>query len=197
MDKLKNLTEQLYKEGVEKGKNEADQIVSEANKKAEKIVADANKQAEQIIAKANNEASEMKRKMESEMTLSAKQSINKLKNDISNLIASGIAGDSVKGAFDKDFSQKLIMGILENWKEADMKLVVPTSLEKDFLSFVESSVKGKLQGGIDVVSDEGLSTGFKVGPKDSSYVVEFSEESFNGFFQDYLKPTTRNLLFNN
>ena len=39
--KLQELTDKLYQEGLEKGRAEADSLVSEAKSQAEKIVADA------------------------------------------------------------------------------------------------------------------------------------------------------------
>ena len=44
--KLQELTDKLYQEGLEKGRAEADSLVSEAKSQAEKIVADARAEAE-------------------------------------------------------------------------------------------------------------------------------------------------------
>ena len=46
MEKIQELTEKIYREGVEKGKAEAARIVEEANAEAAKIVAAAKEQAE-------------------------------------------------------------------------------------------------------------------------------------------------------
>ena len=50
MEKIQELTEKIYREGVEKGQQEADRIVAEAKAQAEKIVAEAKEQAENICS---------------------------------------------------------------------------------------------------------------------------------------------------
>ncbi len=58
MEKIQELTEKIYREGVEKGQAEADRIVAEAKQKAEQIVAEAREQAKAIEAQAQKKASE-------------------------------------------------------------------------------------------------------------------------------------------
>ena len=50
MEKIQELTEKLFREGVEKGKAEADRIVAEAKEQAARIVAEAREQANAIEA---------------------------------------------------------------------------------------------------------------------------------------------------
>ena len=47
--KLQELTDKLYQQGLEKGRNEADSLVAEAKSKAQKIVADAEAQGIRLI----------------------------------------------------------------------------------------------------------------------------------------------------
>ena len=48
-NKLQQLTQKLYDEGLEKGRAEADRLVAEAKKEAAKIVAEARAQAEDCL----------------------------------------------------------------------------------------------------------------------------------------------------
>ena len=48
-NKLQQLTQKLYDEGLEKGRAEADRLVGEAKNEAAKIVAEARAQAEEIV----------------------------------------------------------------------------------------------------------------------------------------------------
>ena len=58
-NKIQELTDKLVKEGIEKGKNEGDKIISEANDKAASIIDDAKKEAEAIINEAQKKAAEL------------------------------------------------------------------------------------------------------------------------------------------
>lgn len=51
-NKLQQLTEKLYKEGLSKGRAEAEAILAKAHADAEKIVAEAQDKAKTIVAKA-------------------------------------------------------------------------------------------------------------------------------------------------
>ena len=52
-NKLQQLTQKLYDEGLEKGRAEAERLVSEAKSEAAKIIADAKAEAEAIVKAAN------------------------------------------------------------------------------------------------------------------------------------------------
>ena len=59
-NKLQELTDKLYSEGLSKGKAEGEQILADAKKQAEAILAQARKQAEDILAKAGKDAEDLK-----------------------------------------------------------------------------------------------------------------------------------------
>ena len=58
-NKIQELTDKIYREGVEKGNEEAQRLVSEAQAQAEKLIEDAKKQAESILAEAKKSADEL------------------------------------------------------------------------------------------------------------------------------------------
>ena len=60
-NKLQELTDKLYNEGLSKGKAEGEQLLAEAREKSESIIAEAKKQAEEIIAKAHSACKPRKR----------------------------------------------------------------------------------------------------------------------------------------
>jgi len=60
-NKLQELTEKIYKEGLAKGTEEAAQIVGKAKEDASKIIANATKEAEQIVAKPKNRPTTIRR----------------------------------------------------------------------------------------------------------------------------------------
>ncbi|MDD2526155.1 MAG: hypothetical protein PHH63_07565, partial [Bacteroidales bacterium] len=65
-NKIQELTEKIYNEGVEKGKEEALRIVNEAKDTEKKMLAEAQKQADQILADAKKSAQELKNNTEAE-----------------------------------------------------------------------------------------------------------------------------------
>ena len=63
-DKLQELTDRLYNEGLSKGKHDGEELVQKAQAEADRIIAYAKAEAERIVAQANKEAEELKKKLE-------------------------------------------------------------------------------------------------------------------------------------
>ena len=59
MEKIQELTEKIYSEGVERGRQEADRIIAEAQEKAQAIIAEAQQKAKNIQATAERAAAEL------------------------------------------------------------------------------------------------------------------------------------------
>ena len=68
-NKLQELTEKIYLEGVEKGKTEAEQLISNAEQEAKAIITKAQSEAEKIKADALKHASELDKNTKSELKL--------------------------------------------------------------------------------------------------------------------------------
>ena len=106
---LSELTDKIYAEGVEKGKEQASAIVAEAEQKAADIIAAAEKKAAQTLEAAKAAAAELDKNTRSELKLYAEQSVNAIKTEVTNLLTDKLAADSVKAATaDAKFMQKII-----------------------------------------------------------------------------------------
>ena len=109
-NKIQELTDKIYREGVEKGNEEAQRIVDEARKEAEKLLADARQEAETIVAEARKQSDELAENTKSELKLFANQSLSALKTEITNLLTNQTVSQTVKGfVSDKDYFNKFIL----------------------------------------------------------------------------------------
>ena len=97
-NKLQELTDKLFQEGLEKGRAEADNLVAEAKSKAQKIVAEAEARAAEIVAAAEDKAADVEKNAMTEISLAGKQAVAKIKAEIENLIVTKSAGAGVKSA---------------------------------------------------------------------------------------------------
>lgn len=195
MDKIQELTSKLYSEGVEKGKEEAEKILAEANTQKKKILEEAEAKAKQIVDLAKKEASELKSNTESELKLYANQSSEALKSEITNLITDKISSSNVKSATtDISFMQKLIVELVKNWAK-DEKLTIGVESGDELESYIASNAKDLLEKGLKIESVNGIKTGFTVAPEDGTYKVKFGEEEFVEYFKEFLRPQIQKLLF--
>lgn len=200
-NKLQELTQKLYTTGIEKAKNEADQIIAEAQKKADKIIADANAEAVSIINNTKKESTELQLKIESELKLSSKQVISSIKNQITNLVTQDlILNDIDKSLSDKDFIKTIIELMVKKWQpddaeSTDLQIILPVKEKDNFNKYIKEKISDLMKKGLEVNFEDSFKSGFKIAPKDNSYIINFTNEDFDNFFKTYLKAKTANLLY--
>ena len=199
MNKLQELTDKLYNEGLSKGKQEGEAILEKAKTEAESIVETARKEAEQILASARKEADGLKTKVTGDLKLAAEQSIAATKQDIENLIVTKLAGAEVKKALSSaDFVKEVVLAVAKGFKDSgaeDLDVVLPESLRKDLEPFVQKEI-GKILGeGVSASFSKKVSGGFTVSPKDAGYFISFTDETFSELIAEYLRPATKKILF--
>lgn len=83
-DRILELTEKIYNEGIIKAREEASVIIDEAKFKAEDILADAEKKADQILSAARQDATELTQNIQEEIKHAAHQAINTVKQKLPN-----------------------------------------------------------------------------------------------------------------
>jgi V/A-type H+-transporting ATPase subunit E len=200
-DKLQELTQKIYNEGLEKGKNEAAEIVNQAKAEADALVKDANMQAHKIVEDAKKEVEELKKNTNSELVLSSKQAINALKQQLTDLVVSKSVEDALAGAFDdKAFIQNIMLAMVENWDKidssgGDISIILPEKEKGRFDDFLKGKVANRIKAGLDVDFEEGIKSGFKIGPKGGQFKISFTENDFQQFFEQYLRPRTKKMLY--
>ncbi len=200
-DKILELTEKIYNEGIVKSKVAADKIIAEARLEADNIIQSAKKQELEILKQAKIQAVEFKKNTDSEIQLAARQFMSKIKQQITNLVTVAQVEPSVKEAFsDIEFIKNIILALIQNWnpqkpEEFKLKILLPEQVEKEFYDFFETKAISVLNQGIEIQFDAKTTNGFKIGPKDGNYFISFSDKDFENYFKIYIKDRTKKLLF--
>jgi V/A-type H+-transporting ATPase subunit E len=200
-NKLQELTQKLYNEGVEKANVEAEKIIAEAKSEAEKLKQNAEKNAQKIVADAEQKSAEIKKNVEAELTLATKQTVRTVKQQITDMIVSKVIDEPVKKAFDEvKFVKEIIETVVKNWdskkgEAIDLSVLLPADLEKEFSKFFTAKSGKELNANLELSFSDTIKGGFKVGPADGSYKISFSEEDFENFFKSYLRPKTIEMLY--
>ena len=198
-NKLQELTDKLYNEGLSKGKQEGEELLAKAKVQADDIITKAQAEAERIITAAQKQAEEIKTKTASDVKMAASQSIAATKKDIETLIVGKMTGEAVKKALSSaDFIKELIQAVAEKFTTegpVDLNLVLPESLKNDLEPFATKELAKILGAGVEASFSKKVAGGFQIGPKDGGYFVSFTEETFNQLISEYLRPATKKLLF--
>ncbi len=198
-NKLQELTEKLYNEGLSKGKEEGEQLLARARSEAESIVADARKEAEAIVAAANKQAEDLREKTAFDVKMASTQCIQATKKDIEDLLVSAISADSVNQSLsDPDFIKKIITAVAERFsasESSDLALILPASLQQELEPWVSGALAKALGSTPKAEFSKKVAGGFSIGPKDGSWFVSLTDETFRALIAEYLRPVTRKLLF--
>ena len=167
-NKIQELTDKIYREGVEKGNEEAQRLIANAQEEAKKIIEDARKEAESIVNSSRKSADELADNTKSELKLFAGQAVNALKSEVATMVTDKLITASVKDfAQDKDYLNAFIVALASKWS-IDEPIVISTA------------------------DAESL---FTVSPADGSYKVNFGEEEFMNYFKAFLRPQLVEMLF--
>ena len=199
MDKLQELTQKLYEEGLAKGKQDGEALLQKAQSEAEGIVKQAQEEAEAILAKARKDAEDFKVKVEGDVKMAAQQAVQATRSDIENLVVSKVVDGTVdKALANEDYIKGIITAVAQKFsadEPADLSLVLPENLKKSLEPFVKNEL-GKLLGkGVDASFSKKVAGGFKIGPKDGGYFVSLTDDTFKDLIGSYLRPATKKLLF--
>ena len=199
MDKLQELTDKLYNDGLSKGREEGARLLEEARKQADGIIAEARKQADDIVAEAHRQAEDYSQKVTSDLKMAGAQSIQATKKDIENLIIGRIAGDEVKKSLSSaDFVKEIIKAVAQKFtaeESTDLALVLPAALQSELEPFVKGELATLLGKGVEATFSKKVNGGFNIGPKDGGYFISMTDDTFNELISEYLRPVTKKLLF--
>ena len=194
-NKIQELTDKIYREGVAKGNEEAQRLVGNAREEAAKILEDARKEAEAIVAAARKTATETAENTQSEIKLFAGQAVNALKTEVASLLTNQVVTDAVKGfVADKDYLNKFIVSLATQWA-ANEDIVISTADAEGLKKYFAANAKALLDKGVKVEQVNGNKTLFSISPADGSYKVNFGEEEFENYFKEFLRPQLVEMLF--
>lgn len=198
-NKLQELTDKLYNEGLSKGKAEGEAILAKANSEAEEIIAQAKKKADAIVAKAQKDAEDLKTKTAGDIALASRQTVSETRQAIEKLIVAEATDSKVKAALsDEEFIKTIITTAAKAFaegKDCDIELCLPESAKGNLETFVKKEVTKTLGKEVEVKFSKKIGGGFTIGPKDGGYFVNFSDEAFKELISEYLRPATKKILF--
>jgi len=200
-NKLQELTDKLYNEGLSKGKQEADEMLAKAKKEAAEIISNAREEYGKIVSEANREAADIKHKIESEIKMAFRQSLTTLKNQIENTLISNSVNKPITALTENSaLLKELITTAIASFNpkgsdSVSLSLLLPENKRSELEAFIQNDIAKQLKAGIEVGFDKKLQNGFKIGPKNEGYHISFTDKDLQQLFSEYLKPKTREFLF--
>ena len=195
-NKLQELTQQLYDEGLAKGRQEGDRYLEQARLEADKTLSDARERAAHLIEQAQKSAEDIRQKAESDVRLAASQALQTTRRDVENLIIAKVSEQ--KSASDPEFLKEIIRTVAARFTATegpDVSLVLPQALQDKLEPWVKGELSKALGAPVEASFSKKIGGGFTIGPKDGSYFISMTDKTFNALIAEFLRPVTRKLLF--
>lgn len=199
MDKLQELTDKLYNEGLSKGKAEGERLLANAQAEAKATIAKAQAEADAIVAEANAKAEAILQKAASDVKTASAQAMQATKSDIENILLGGISAKPVENALsDPDFLKDIIKAVASQFSSSEQKdiaLILPESLQDKLEPWVSAELSKLVSGKVEANFSKKVAGGFNIGPADGGWYVSLSDETFKSLISEYLRPVTKKILF--
>lgn len=187
--KLLEITDKLFKEGIDKAEEERKIILEKAQLEAVQIMDEARLKSAEIIKKANREASEMQARVNASVKLGIDNILEKLKLDIRHLLVAEVVEGPIKNQLqNSELLQDIILTIVKNvFKSEENQIAVrlqPTDAEK-ISSYIKNQLQAVLQRAPSIIHDEKITAGFKIGIDGSNYIISFTDKDFSALLAQY------------
>lgn len=198
-NKLQELTDKLYREGLSKGKEEGEALLAKAEEKAAEIIEAARVKAGEIIKQAEKDAADYRTKVEGDVKMASMQSLQATRSTIETLMVDGLVGKQTSSSLSSpDFVKEIILAVARKFnaeESVDLDLVLPESLKNELEPFISGELAKTLGKEVSASFSKKVSGGFTIGPKDGSYFISLTDESFRNLIGEYIRPATRKILF--
>lgn len=199
-NKLQELTDTLFREGVEKGEARAAEIVAAAEKKAAHLVAEAEENAAKIVAEAKKAAAQHTLATEADLKLAGAQALSSVKQRIAGCIHEKLIRATCTRLFtDPAALKEIVLAVISRWRSSDrlvlLGVLLPDALKEQLEHEFAASVNELFKDGVTIAFSDTLTGGFRIGPQGGTYAVTFTDEHFAEFFGQYLRPVAKSLVF--
>lgn len=200
-NRLQELTEKLYNEGLEKGRQEAEILLAQTKEQVKKKLREADAKAAAIIAEANRKATDMERKTKEELQQAAKNTLVSLQQQAEQMVLQKTIESPVSTvSLDVNFIEKALLTAIQSWnpgslESVELSVLLPQAMQDQLEERFKTSLHNELFKGIDIQFSPKLEAGFKIGPKNGSYHVFFGVNDFSNLFKSFLRPKMQTYLF--
>lgn len=193
-NKVQEITEKIYREGVEKGQAEAQKIIEAAEAEKTVTLKNAQQEAEKIVADAKKQADELNKNTQAELQLYARRAVEALKSEIANMVTGGVVDAAVGETVNGEWLQKLMLTLATDWVTKE-NVVIQTADAGVLTQFFAGQANNLLNKGVQIEQVNGKPASFAIMPADKSYRVQFGETEFAAYFKEFLRPQLVEMLF--
>jgi len=194
---LREIIDQIKKEGVEAAEAEALAIVNNAKAEAEKIIADAKAEAEKMISNARTENERIVRSGEDSIRQAGRNLLISFRESVAREV-NNILSENVSSVYSSDELTRLIVSAVEGWTSRTDAESITVIMNEDDLKALEASIvcelKQKMLRGVTFKAGDTFEGGFRIALNGDGAYYDYSAEAVVEMLSAYLTPKVKELL---
>lgn len=194
-NKVQQLADKIYQEGVQKASAEADQIIQKAKEESERILSETRQQVEEMKARQERDMQAMESNTKAEVRLASQQAMEAVRSEILEMITEKVVTRAVDKAFSNPSAlYEVVLKMAQQWANQE-EITIATKDAKELQTYFEEEAQDLLHEGVTIKSVNGKAHTFTLSPKDGAYKVTIGKEAFAEYFKEFASPRLRAFLF--
>ncbi len=194
---LKELIEQIKKNGVEEAESEAAAIVAKAKEEAEQIVADAKAEAEKMLSLAKAENDRMVRVSEDAIRQAGRNLLLSFRESVSNELDAVIRA-GMRETYSREQLPALIADAVRAWAAHCDTEDITVLLNQKELAALEDAVlaacRERMLNGVTLRANDSFDGGFRIAMDGGRIYYDYSAEAVTEMLSAYLSPRVTALM---
>jgi V/A-type H+-transporting ATPase subunit E len=201
-EELQSLLDRIQKDGVEKARAEAEEILSVARTEADAIMKSAREEADGMRQKAEADAEATLERGKKTLEQAARDLVLTVGEALGRVL-NGIVRREVAAAMTPEVLQSMLIQIVEAYCRGDsehsgVEVVLNPEQQKQLADFALSKFAGEMRGGLEIKADDGVLSGFRVRIENEAVEHDFTEtavaEALSGLLRPHLAEIVREAL---
>ncbi len=194
---LRELIDQIKKDGVEAAEVKAAAIIENANAEAEKIIADAKAQADKIISDAKIQNERMVRSSEDAIKQAGRNLLISFRESIAREL-DAIISKNINAVYSSEELARIIINVVEAWAKnpdaEDLAVILNSDSLKKTENILLAALKERISAGVTLKANDNFDGGFRISVNNGSAYYDYSAESVIDMLSNYLSPRVTELL---
>ena len=191
-EELQDLLERIQKDGVEKARTEADEIVSQAKTKAAEIIANAGKEAETALKQAETDGAVFAERGQKALEQAARDVVLSVGEAVNAFLAA-LTRQQVAQSLSGESLNTIVTDVIKSYTNAstaDSKIEVLVNAEQKqaITDILMSQLAEEMKTGIEIKADDSILAGFRVSIKNEQVEHDFTDEAIAQAFSQLLRP---------
>lgn len=187
---IQELAEKLQQDGINKGKQEADRLIAQAQEQAQEIIKKAQVEEKRILQEAEQKAKDLLLSTQHNMELAARDIMLQLQRNLSKIFQNIVTAQFEKPMHSEELLKSILANLLESYQKQagshTVKLELPANISHEFQNWLTT------QGAKEIRLQSKLH-GFCLSDRDGGQ-IEVTLESVQEALQPLVNQFVRELL---